>query len=76
VASARWLGGGGGSPPADLPALEQVVLRIGALVDAHPEIAELDCNPVIAHPGGAVVVDARVRVIPAAPRAPVPALRG
>jgi len=75
LAIAPLLRGARGEPPADLPALEQVILRIGALVDAHPEIAELDCNPVIAHPGGAVVVDARVRVVPAAPPAPVPALR-
>jgi len=31
---------------------------------------------VIAHPGGAVVFDARVRVRPVAPAAPLPALRG
>jgi len=73
---APLLRGARGEPPVDLPALEQVVLRIGALVDAHPEIAELDCNPVIAHPRDAVVVDARVRVVPVAPPAPVPALRG
>lgn len=72
---APLLRGARGEPPVDLPALEQVVLRIGALVDAHPEIVELDCNPVVAHPGGAVVVDARVRVAPAAPAAPAPALR-
>lgn len=72
---APLLKGARGEPPVDLLALEQVVLRIGALVDAHAEIVELDCNPVIAHPGGAVVVDARVRVAPAAPAAPAPALR-
>jgi len=76
LAIAPLLQGARGEPPADLPALEQVVLRIGALVDTHPEIAELDCNPVIAHPRGAVVVDARVRVVPVAPPAPAPALRG
>ncbi|MGN6188789.1 MAG: bifunctional acetate--CoA ligase family protein/GNAT family N-acetyltransferase [Conexibacter sp.] len=76
LAIAPLLRGARGEPPVDLPALEQVVLRIGALVDAHPEIAELDCNPVIAHPGGAVVVDARVRVVPATPPRPAPALRG
>ncbi|HEX4805343.1 MAG TPA: GNAT family N-acetyltransferase [Conexibacter sp.] len=75
LAIAPLLRGARGEPPVDLPALEQVVLRVGALVDAHPEVAELDCNPVIAHPGGAVVVDARVRVTPAAPAAPAPALR-
>ena len=72
---APLLRGARGEPPVDLPALEQVVLRVGALVDAHPEIVELDCNPVIAHPGGAMVVDARVRVTPARPAAPAPALR-
>ena len=72
---APLLRGARGEPAVDLPALEQVVLRIGALVDAHSEIVELDCNPVIAHPGGAIVVDARVRVTPARPAAPAPALR-
>jgi acetate---CoA ligase (ADP-forming) len=39
-------------------------VRVGALADAQPSIAELDLNPVMAGPGGAVVVDARVRVAP------------
>jgi acyl-CoA synthetase (NDP forming)/RimJ/RimL family protein N-acetyltransferase len=65
-----------GAPAVDVAALEDVVLRLSALVDAHPEIAELDCNPVIAHPDGAVVVDARVRVVHPAPPRPTPALRG
>jgi acetate---CoA ligase (ADP-forming) len=72
----RLLEGYRGEPGVDIGALEDVVLRIGALVDAHPEIAELDCNPVVAHPGGAVVVDARVRVAASAPASPTPALRG
>jgi acyl-CoA synthetase (NDP forming) len=41
---------------ADPAALEDAVVRLGALAAAHPEIAELDCNPVIAGPDGAVVV--------------------
>jgi hypothetical protein len=32
------------------------------MVERHPQIAELDANPLVAHPGGAVIVDARVRV--------------
>lgn len=64
-----------GAPVVDVAALEQVVLRISALVEAHPEVVELDCNPVVVHPGGALVVDARVRLAPAAPPAPTPALR-
>ena len=64
-----------GAPVVDVAALEQVVLRISALVEAHPEVVELDCNPVVVHPDGALVVDARVRLAPAAPPAPTPALR-
>ena len=46
------------------------------MVEAHPEIVELDCNPLIAGPDGAVIVDARVRVEtrPAAPDAVARAL--
>jgi acetyl coenzyme A synthetase (ADP forming)-like protein len=51
-----------GAPAADQKALEDVLLRIGLLADDHPEIAELDCNPVIAGQEGAVIVDVRVRV--------------
>jgi len=64
-----------GAPAVDVAALEDVVLRVGALADAHPAIAELDCNPVVVHPDGAVVVDARVRVVQPAPARPLPALR-
>jgi acyl-CoA synthetase (NDP forming) len=63
-----------GAPLADLAALEDVVVRVSALAAAHPEIAELDLNPVIASPGGAVVVDARVRVERPAHRPPYPAI--
>jgi acetyl coenzyme A synthetase (ADP forming)-like protein len=56
-----------GREPADLAALRDLIMRVGALAAAHPAIAELDLNPVIATPGGAVVVDARVRL--EAPRA-------
>ncbi len=66
------LSGFRGSQPADLDALEGLLLRVSALVDAHHEIAELDLNPVIAGPDGAVAVDARVRVSVAAPRPPWP----
>lgn len=47
---------------ADVAALEQVLLRVSAMVEAHPEIVEMDCNPVVVLPEGAVVVDARVRI--------------
>ena len=34
------------------------------MVEAHREIAELDLNPVLARPDGAVAVDSRIRVAP------------
>jgi acetate---CoA ligase (ADP-forming) len=64
-----------GAPKADVPALEELLLRVSALVEAHPQVAELDCNPVKVLPRGAVVVDARVRVEAATPRLPLAARR-
>jgi acyl-CoA synthetase (NDP forming) len=49
-----------GQPPADLDALERLILRVSELVEAYPEIAELDLNPVFARPDGAEAVDARI----------------
>jgi acyl-CoA synthetase (NDP forming) len=56
-----------GAEPADVAALEDVLLRVGALADAHPSVAEMDCNPVMVLPRGARVVDARIRVEPPPP---------
>ena len=63
-----------GAPRCDLAAIEDVLLRVSAMVEAHPEIVELDCNPLIAGPDGAVIVDARVRVETPAPTRPMPSL--
>jgi acyl-CoA synthetase (NDP forming) len=59
---ARLLRGYRGAPPADERALQDVVLRVSALVDAAPEIQELDLNPVIVLPTAARVADARIRI--------------
>jgi acyl-CoA synthetase (NDP forming) len=56
-----------GAPKADVPALEEVVLRVSAMAEMHTEIVEMDCNPVMVLPNGAVVVDARVRLEPVRP---------
>jgi acyl-CoA synthetase (NDP forming) len=45
-----------------IDALIDVLHRVSRLVEDVPEIAELDCNPVVATPTGAVVLDARIRV--------------
>jgi acetyl coenzyme A synthetase (ADP forming)-like protein len=51
-----------GSPPVDTDALSDLVLRIGRLAEDLPELVEVDCNPVMATPRGAIVVDARLRI--------------
>jgi len=51
-----------GAVACNIPAIEQLLLRVGSLVEAHPEIAELDLNPVVALPGGPLILDARIRV--------------
>jgi acetate---CoA ligase (ADP-forming) len=58
----RLVAGWRGGAPADKAALTDVVHRLARLAEDHPEIAELDLNPVIADEHGCVAVDARVRV--------------
>jgi acyl-CoA synthetase (NDP forming) len=68
------LDGSRGAPRADVPALEDIVVRIGWIAANHPEIAELDVNPVIVASSGAIAVDARVRLEHLARRPPYPAV--
>ncbi len=56
----KLLQGFRGQPPADTAAVEDLLLKVSAFVDSHPEVAELDLNPVFAYPQGAVAVDARI----------------
>ncbi len=56
----RVLEGVRGRPPADIDALEAMILQVSEFVSEHPEIAELDLNPVLAYADGAIAVDARV----------------
>jgi acetyl coenzyme A synthetase (ADP forming)-like protein len=60
-----------GSPKKDVSALVDVILRVAALADRHPEILEMDCNPVMVLPRGTAIVDARVRVGVPEPIAPL-----
>jgi acyl-CoA synthetase (NDP forming) len=54
------LSGVRGQPPADIEALKTAILKVSAFVAAHPEVQELDLNPVFAYPDGALAVDARI----------------
>ena len=49
-----------GREPVDTNILEEILLKVSRFVDDHPEIRELDLNPVFAYKDGAVAVDARV----------------
>jgi acyl-CoA synthetase (NDP forming) len=55
-----------GAPPADLAALETLILNVSRFIEAHPEVEELDLNPVFAYADGALAVDARVIISPSA----------
>jgi acetyl coenzyme A synthetase (ADP forming)-like protein len=70
------LRGDRGSPPCDLPAVEGILMRVSAMVEAHHEIVELDCNPLIVGAHGATVVDARIRVEHVTPSGPSPSVNG
>jgi acetyl coenzyme A synthetase (ADP forming)-like protein len=62
VRSARLLTGLRGAPAADRGALVDAIVRVGQLAADHPEIAELDINPLLALPEGqgVIAVDARI----------------
>ena len=62
------LNGFRGRPSCDVKALEHGVLRVSALVEDIPQIAELDCNPFMVHEKGATVLDARVRIAAVDPK--------
>jgi len=49
-----------GQDPADLAALESLLLRVSGFVEQQPEVSELDLNPVFAYKDGALAVDARI----------------
>lgn len=64
----RLLAGYRGVPPVALPALAEVLCGVSRMACALPWLREMDLNPVIAHPGGAIVADARVVMFERAPR--------
>jgi acyl-CoA synthetase (NDP forming) len=54
-----------GSQPVAVKTLEDIIQRLARLAGAVPELTELEINPLIVSPAGAVAVDARVKVSPA-----------
>ena len=51
-----------GGTPVDLDKVVDALLRLSSLVNDHPEIAEVEMNPVFARPDGVEAVDVRLRV--------------
>lgn len=62
------LDGDRGSASVSREALSDLVVRVAALVDDLPAVAELDLNPVICQGDRLLIVDARVRLGPPWPR--------
>ncbi len=58
--AAKVLEGVCGGKPADVAALARLLVEVSDLVARHPEIEEMDLNPVIVHQKGLTVVDAQV----------------
>ena len=56
------LDGARGRPRLDRDELAEILLRVSALIEAVPEIAELDVNPLVITEEGLVAIDARVIV--------------
>jgi acetyltransferase len=58
----RLLQGYRDRPPADVAGIAEVLVRFSYLVMRHPEIREIDINPLLADDEGMLALDARVRV--------------
>ena len=58
----RLLQGYRDRPAADIDGVALTLVRLGYLVARHPEIREIDINPLIADEKGVIALDARIRV--------------
>ncbi|MEU4252041.1 GNAT family N-acetyltransferase [Amycolatopsis sp. NPDC026612] len=67
--TAPLLTGYRGDEPADLAALQDMVLRVAALAEDNPEVRSLVLDPILASPDGAFVANARL-VLGAPPSRP------
>jgi acyl-CoA synthetase (NDP forming) len=56
-----------GAPPIDFDAVAALLVKLSEFAASHPEVKEMDLNPVVAYDDGFAVLDARVLV--AAPAA-------
>lgn len=70
---ARLLAGYRDHPPADIGAIANVLMRVSDMIVNHPEIRELDINPLLVDENGVIAVDARMKIADeqASPRPPL-----
>jgi len=61
------LAGYRGQPAADIDTLADILVSVSALITKYPCICAMDLNPVIVHPRGADIVDARMVLRPNPP---------
>ena len=54
------LKGARGKPPSDIKALRKLLMVCSEIIEAYPQIREMDLNPVIEHENGISIVDARI----------------
>lgn len=60
IRGSRILGAIRGTPAVDCGAIQDVLLRLSRLAMDFPEIEEIDINPLLASPTGAVAADGRI----------------
>ncbi len=60
IRAAPTLNGVRGRPPYDKKTIRRLLLICSEIVEAYPEIAEMDLNPVIVYESGARIADARI----------------
>ena len=61
IRGARLLDAFRGMPAVNRDALASVIRRVGQLAVDHPEIAEIDVNPLLVAADGVIAVDGRVK---------------
>ncbi|HVO65582.1 MAG TPA: acetate--CoA ligase family protein [Syntrophales bacterium] len=62
IKGTKILGNFRGKSAVDVNAIADIIQKLSSLLTDHPEIIEVDLNPVIASASGAIVVDARMAI--------------
>jgi len=69
---ARIMRGVRGQPGVDIDAIVSILETVSGIAATHPEIAEMDLNPVVAYEDGLAILDARIVLAAPASETPAP----